>query len=335
MSGTPAGMPLPPPGARDGQTFEGTSLVVRLANFVKLPHTVFGLPFALVGVCFASAVVMPTLGVVGWVLVAFTAARFAGMGFNRIVDRDVDALNPRTAQREIPRGALTVGQATSAVVVMCVLFVVAAWQLNPICLWLSPIALLWVLGYSYTKRFTRWSHLWLGLGLGISPVGGYLAVAGGWSEPWWMLCALSLAVMTWTGGFDVLYALQDADFDRRQGLYSLPSAIGVPAAINVARALHVVTVLCLAAVVWSNPLQLGADATVPRLLLWAGVAMAAGLLVWEHRLVRADNLESLDAAFFTMNGIISMVFFLCVLVATWLGHAAPGAAMASLASGAA
>ena len=334
MSGTPAGMPLPPPGARDGQTFEGTSLIVRLANFVKLPHTVFGLPFALVGVCFASAVVVPAASDIGWVLLAFTAARFAGMGFNRIVDRDVDALNPRTAQREIPRGVLTVAQATTAVVAMCVLFVVASWQLNPLCLYLSPVALLWVLGYSYTKRFTRWSHLWLGLGLGISPVGGFLAITGSWSEPWWMLCALSLAVMTWTGGFDVLYALQDADFDRRQGLHSLPSAIGVPAAITVARVLHVATVLCLGAVVWSDPLRLPETAVAARALLWVGVAMAAALLVWEHRLVRADNLESLDAAFFTMNGVISMVFFACVLAATWLGAGADASEFVQLGGGA-
>ncbi len=319
----PAGMPMPP-GARDGQTFDGTSLLVRLANFVKLPHTVFALPFALVGVCFASAVRMPTLAEVGWVLVAFTAARFAGMGFNRIVDRDVDAKNPRTAMREIPRGALTVAQATAAVSVMSALFVFAAWRLNPLCFALSPVALLWVLGYSYTKRFTRWSHLWLGLGLGIAPVGGYLAVTGAWSSPWWVLCALSLAVMSWTGGFDILYALQDAEFDRRNGLHSLPSAIGVPRAIMVARTLHVLTVLCLAAVVWSDPLGLSArpDTAIAGALLWVGVAVAAALLVWEHRLVHADDLTKLDAAFFTMNGIISMVFFGCVLGATVLGRGA-------------
>jgi 4-hydroxybenzoate polyprenyltransferase len=184
------------------------------------------------------------------------------------------------------------------------------------------VALLWVLGYSYTKRFTRWSHLWLGLGLGIAPVGGYLAITGAWSEPWWLLCALSLAVMTWTGGFDILYALQDADFDRRNGLHSLPSAIGVPNAIVVSRVLHVTTVLCLAAVVWADPLALAArvGADLARAVLWGGVVLAALLLIWEHRLVRADDLTRLDAAFFTMNGIISMVFFTCVLGATLLGR---------------
>jgi 4-hydroxybenzoate polyprenyltransferase len=322
----PAGVPLPP-GVRDGQTFDGTSLIVRLANFVKLPHTVFALPFALVGVCLATAVRTPTWAEVGWVLVAFTAARFAGMGFNRIVDRDVDARNPRTAMREIPRGVLSVRQATGAVAVMSVLFMVASWQLNLLCLALSPLALLWVLGYSYTKRFTRWSHLWLGLGLGIAPVGGYLAVTGRWSDPWWLLCVLSVAVMTWTGGFDILYALQDAEFDQQHGLHSVPSALGVPRAIRVARMLHVGTVVCLAAVVASDPLALGAvpGTALAQTLLWLGVLVAAVLLVWEHRLVRADDLSKLDAAFFTMNGVISMVFFTCVLAATLLGRAVVGA----------
>jgi 4-hydroxybenzoate polyprenyltransferase len=317
----PTGRPLPP-GARDGQLLEGSSLLVRLANFVKLPHTVFALPFALVGVCFASAVRTPASAEIGWVLLAFTSARFAGMGFNRIVDRDVDARNPRTAMREIPRGALTVGQASGAVGVMSALFVFASWRLNPLCLALSPIALLWVLGYSYTKRFTRWSHLWLGLGLGIAPVGGYLAVTGAWSEPWWLLLVLSLAVMTWTGGFDILYALQDAEFDRANGLHSLPSSIGVPAAILVSRALHTVTVGCLAAVVWADPLGLAArvGSDLAAWLLWTGVALAAALLVWEHRLVKADDLTKLDAAFFTMNGVISLVFFGCVLGATLIGR---------------
>ena len=316
----PSGVPLPP-GVRDGQTFDGTSLLVRLANFVKLPHTVFALPFALVGGCLATAVRTPTWAEVGWVLLAFTAARFAGMGFNRIVDRDVDARNPRTAMREIPRGALTVGQATAAVTVMSALFLFAAWRLNPLCLALSPVALFWVLGYSYTKRFTRWSHLWLGLGLGIAPVGGYLAVTGAWSTPWWMLCLLSLAVMTWTGGFDILYALQDAEFDRRNGLFSLPSSIGVPQAIRVARTLHVGTVLSLAAVIASDPLGLVSrpETALAQAVLWTGVLIAASLLVWEHRLVKADDLSRLDAAFFTMNGVISLLFFTCVLAATLLG----------------
>jgi len=307
----------PPPGAVDGQLLSGTSLVVRLANFVKLPHTVFAMPFALVGMLFASVRSPLTPPLVLWVVVAFTSARFAAMAFNRLVDRDVDALNPRTAQRELPAGTLTVGQARASIAVMSLLFVVAAWQLNPLCLALAPIALGWVLGYSFTKRFTRWSHLWLGLGLSIAPVGGYLAITGAWSEPWWLLCLLALGVVCWTGGFDVLYSLQDADFDRHHGLHSLPAALGVTGAIRISRLLHGVAVACFAGVMLAAPLgpQVPGAATA---LLWLAVVGAAVMLIWEHRLVKADDLSRIDAAFFTMNGIISLGFFAAVLTARLL-----------------
>lgn len=314
----------PPHGARDGQRIAGESLPVRLANFVKLPHTVFAMPFALVGVIFASARHEISVGIIGYVVLAFTAARFAAMGFNRIVDRDVDAVNPRTAMRELPRGALTLGQAKAAVVAASLLFVFAASRLNALCFWLSPIALAWVLGYSYTKRFTRWSHLWLGLGLSIAPVGGYLAVTGAWSEPWWLLCALALAIVTWSGGFDMLYALQDADFDRANGLHSIPSSVGLPRAIRLARALHVTAVLCLAATVLSDPLGvLGTPgASRVQLALWLGVLVVAAMLLWEHRLVKANDLSRLNAAFFTMNGIIAMVFLCTAFTARLLASGA-------------
>ena len=307
---------VPPKGARDGQLITGESMLVRLANFVKLPHTVFAMPFALVGVLCASVVAPVTVAMVGWVLLAFTAARFAGMGFNRIVDRDVDAINPRTAKRELPAGTLLLAQAKGSVAVASVLFVVAAWQLNRLCLVLSPVALLWVLGYSYTKRFTRYSHLWLGLGLSIAPVGGYLAVTGAWSDPWWLLCVLALAVACWSGGFDMLYALQDADFDRRHGLHSMPSAIGVPKAILFSRILHVIAVSCLSVVVSTHPL--GTEVPWVQTVLWGGVAFVAAMLVWEHRMVNADDLTKLDAAFFTMNGIISLGFLTVFAVARFL-----------------
>jgi 4-hydroxybenzoate polyprenyltransferase len=232
------------------------------------------------------------------------------MGFNRIVDRDVDAANPRTATRELPTGALGVGEAKLAVAVASALFVVAAWALNPLCAALAPVALGWVFLYSYTKRFTRWSHLVLGLGLGIAPVGGYLAVTGAWSRPYWLICALSLAVATWVGGFDVFYSLQDEQFDRAAGLHSLPAALGERGAIRVARALHVVAVLMLGAVAWGAP--------GGRTLIAAGVAVVAALLLWEHRLVRPGDLSKLDAAFFTMNGVISLAFLGCVLAARLL-----------------
>ncbi len=242
------------------------------------------------------------------------------MGFNRIVDRDIDAINPRTAKRELPAGTLSLAQAKGSVIAASALFVLAAWQLNPLCLALSPIALLWVLGYSYTKRFTRYSHLWLGLGLSIAPVGGYLAVTGAWSDPWWFLCVLALAVVCWSGGFDMLYALQDADFDRTNGLYSMPSAIGVSNAIAFSRALHVIAVSCLSLVVYTQPL--GAELPSVQLLLWAGVVFVAAMLVWEHRMVKADDLSKLDAAFFTMNGVISIGFLTVFAVARFLAAGA-------------
>ena len=289
---------------REGQTFGGRAAFVRYANLVKLPHTLFALPFAMVGVVLASYVKAVTPSTIAWVVVAFTSARFAAMAFNRIVDRRVDALNPRTSRREIPAGVIGVREAGAAVAVAAALFVVAAWRLNPLCLALAPVALLWVLGYSYTKRFTRWSHVVLGLGLGIAPVGGYLAVTGAWSHPWWMLPVLAAAVMTWVAGFDVLYALQDVTFDRQAGLHSIPATLGEARALTVARVLHIATVIALAAV---------GSAVGAGWLYWVGVAVVAALLLYEHSLVRADDLSKLDAAFFTMNGIISIAFFGFVL----------------------
>jgi 4-hydroxybenzoate polyprenyltransferase len=290
--------------AREGQTFAGTSRLVRYANFVKLPHTVFALPFALVGVTLASYNAPVSARVVGWVVLAFTAARFAAMGFNRIVDRAYDAKNPRTAMREIPSGAMSVKEAKLLVVAAVVVFELAAWELNFLCYLLSPFALAWVLCYSFTKRFTRWSHLVLGLGLGIAPVGGYLAVTGAWSDPWWMLVALALAVMCWTGGFDILYALQDIEFDRANGLHSLPARVGAHRSLAIARLLHVMTVVLLALVGYAA----GEGA-----LYGAGVGVAAGLLAFEHSLVRADDVSRVDKAFFTVNMALSSTFFAFVL----------------------
>jgi 4-hydroxybenzoate polyprenyltransferase len=289
--------------AREGQTLDGVSRLVRYANFVKLPHTVFALPFALVGATLASYHAPVTLAMLGWIVLAFSAARFAAMGFNRIVDREFDSRNPRTQMRELPSGALTLREASIAVGVASLLFVWASWQLNRLCGYLSPLALGWVCFYSYTKRFTHWSHLVLGAGLAIAPVGGYLAVTGAWPTPWWMPVVLGLAVATWVGGFDVLYALQDAAFDREHGLFSLPARLGEGRAISLARSMHVLTIVSLAVV---------GVATGSGWLYAAGVAIAAGLLLYEHRLVRPGDLSRLDAAFFTMNGVISIVFCACV-----------------------
>jgi 4-hydroxybenzoate polyprenyltransferase len=307
---TPHSPPTAHQEIREGQTFahRGSRWIV-YANFVKLPHTLFALPFALVGVVLASYRSPVTWPMIGWIVLAFTGARFAAMGFNRIVDRDIDARNPRTRQREIPSGVLRVTEAITAVAVASIVFVYAAWQLNPLCAMLSPFALAWVMFYSYTKRFTRWCHLVLGVGMSIAPVGGYLAVTGHWSHLWWMLVALALAVATWGGGFDVLYALQDIEFDRGQKLYSLPAVVGGRRALAIARALHLLTIVCLAAV--------GAatfTGTRGGSLYALGVVVAAGLLAYEHSLVRPDDYSKLDAAFFTMNGVISIAFFICVLL---------------------
>jgi 4-hydroxybenzoate polyprenyltransferase len=266
---------------------------------------VFALPFAAVGVIVASYRAPVSATTIVWVVVAFTAARFAAMAFNRIVDRDYDARNPRTAMREIPRGVISVASARAAVAASVALFVYAAWRLNPLCLALAPVAIGWVLCYSYTKRFTAWSHLVLGLGLGIAPAGGYLALTGAWPSPWWGLVALALAVMAWVGGFDVLYALQDLDFDRREGLRSMPATLGAERAIGMSRALHVSAVGLLAA---------AGVALLPRLGWAIGVVLVAAGLSWEHWLIRGGDLRKLDAAFFTMNGVISLAFCAAVLV---------------------
>jgi len=293
------------PSVREGQTFGGASRVIAYANLVKLPHTVFALPFALVGVVLGSFRRPLHLAQVGWVILAFTAARFTAMAFNRLVDREIDKRNPRTAMRELPRGTLGVVETWVAVAVAAALFVYCAAQLNQLCLMLSPVALAWICFYSYTKRFTRWSHLVLGWSLAIAPVGGYLAIVGAWSRPAWMLLALAVAVATWVGGFDIFYSLQDIEFDRANHLHSVPAAMGVDRAISITRVLHVMSVAGLAMV--GIAIHGGA-------WYWIGVVLATALLAYEHSLVRGGDLSKLDAAFFTMNGMISILFFFFVLM---------------------
>ena len=288
------------PAAREGQTLAGESLLVRYVNFVKLPHTLFALPFALLGVLAASQAGPVTARTVLLVVLAFSAARWAAMGFNRIVDRRYDARNPRTQNRELPRGALSLGQAWISVAAAAALFVAAAGLLNPLCLLLSPLALGWILVYSLTKRFTWWPHLWLGMSLAIAPVGGYLAVTGRWSEPWWMLGAVTVAVATWVAGFDIFYALPDAGFDRAHGLRSAVVRLGEPRAILLAKLLHGVTIPALALFGWGA--GFGG-------WFFVGLVAAAAILAYEHQLVRPGDLSRLDAAFFTMNGVMSVTVF--------------------------
>ena len=288
----------------EGQTFAGESLLVRYANFVKLPHTVFALPFALLGVLAAAPASAVTLRILALVVVAFSAARWAAMGFNRIADRAYDARNPRTMRRELPRGAISLSQAWVSVLIAAVIFILAAGSLNRLCLMLSPIALAWIMTYSLTKRFTWWPHLWLGTSLAIAPVGGYLAVTGRWSEPAWPLFAVAAAVATWVAGFDIFYALPDEGFDRGQGLRSAVVRLGEARAILLAKLLHGVTIPAL--VLFGYGMGFGP-------WYYAGLVVAAGILFYEHSLVRAGDLSRLDAAFFTMNGIMSVAVFLFAL----------------------
>lgn len=285
---------------REGQTFGGESLLVRYVNFVKLPHTLFALPFALLGVLAASRTAPVTGRTVLLVVIAFSAARWAAMGFNRIADRQFDARNPRTLNRELPQGRLSLTQAWISVVVAAAIFIVAAALLNPLCLLLSPIALAWILVYSVAKRFTWWPHLWLGISLAIAPVGGYLAVTGRWSEPAWVLLAITLAVATWVAGFDIFYALPDAGFDRDEGLRSAVVRLGESRAILLAKLLHGITIPALALFGYGAGFGLW---------YYFGLMIATGILAYEHSLVRPGDLSQLDAAFFTMNGVMSLVVF--------------------------
>jgi 4-hydroxybenzoate polyprenyltransferase len=285
---------------REAQTFGGDSLLTRYINFVKLPHTLFALPFALLGVLAAAQVAPVTPRIIVLVVIAFSAARWAAMGFNRIVDRRFDARNPRTLNRELPQGRLTLAQAWISVAVAAGIFVLAAALLNPLCLLLSPIALGWILVYSVSKRFTWWPHLWLGISLAIAPVGGYLAVTGRWSAPAWLLFTITLGVATWVAGFDIFYALPDAGFDSAEGLRSAVVRLGVSRAIVVAKLLHAITIPSLALFGY------GADFGV---WYYVGLIVATAILAYEHYLVRPDDLSRLDAAFFTMNGVMSLTVF--------------------------
>jgi 4-hydroxybenzoate polyprenyltransferase len=276
------------------------------AAFVRFSHSVFALPFALAGALLAGQHVPITWPVVGWILVAMVAARSAAMGFNRLADARMDALNPRTASRELPRGAMSTREAAAFVAIASAVFVYAAWRLNPICFALSPVALAIVFWYSLAKRFTTWTQLFLGLAMAVAPVGGWLAVGGGagW-EPW----LLAGAIGTWVGGFDVLYACQDLDFDRGHGLRSIPVTFGIPASLAISRVMHVIAVACLLALAFVAPLG-------PIYL--AGVALVAMMLVYEQSLVRADDLSQVKRAF-DLNGYVG-ILYLVVLVAALYGR---------------
>ena len=309
-----SGRATPAQERREGQVYTSDSLAARYASFVKLPHTLFALPFAGVGAVLASYrhVDRISLWTLLLTLVAFTAARFAAMGFNRIVDRGVDGLNPRTRARELPSGRLSLMQARSAVLGAAIIFMVAAWLLNPLCGMLAPVALAWVFFYSYTKRFTSFSHVVLGLALGIAPAGAYIAIAGSWPDPWWALPLLSIAVMLWVAGFDIIYALQDEAFDRAHGLYSVPARLGTRWALVIARSVHVASVGAFLALGLLAAFPLGPA-------FFTGVAIMAALLIYEHAVVRSAgqaglDLMRIDRAFFRANIAVSTSLLLFTLI---------------------
>jgi 4-hydroxybenzoate polyprenyltransferase len=266
------------------------------ASFVRFSHSIFALPFALVGALLASRTVPLTWARLGWVAACMVTARSAAMGFNRLVDAAYDARNPRTAMRELPQGRMSRGEAITFVVTSSVLFIWCASRLGIVCLVLSPVALAIVFWYSLAKRFTSYTQLFLGLAMAVAPVGGWLAAGGGASPDPWLL---GLAIGTWVGGFDVLYACQDLDVDRREGLRSIPVRFGIRRSLAISRLMHVVTIACLAALGVVEPLG-------PIYL--AGVAGVAGLLAWEQSLVTERDLSQVKRAF-DLNGWVGLLYF--------------------------
>ncbi len=275
--------------------------LVTFGRMIKFEHTIFALPFALAAAAIAARGHGLSVARVVGIIVAMAAARTAAMGFNRIADRDIDAKNPRTAGRELPAGAVTLRAAWTLTVASAAAFVTAAALLGPLCLALSPVALALLFGYSFTKRFTFLCHLFLGLAIAAGPAGAWIAVRGDFTL---VPGLLMVAVATWIAGFDVLYALGDRDFDRGAGLHSIPARFGVAGALVISAVLHAVTLAAL--LFLAPPAGLGAPYLV-------GVAVVAALLVYEHAILRPSDLSRLDAAFFTLNGYVSVVFFVATL----------------------
>ncbi|HUS08805.1 MAG TPA: UbiA-like polyprenyltransferase [Bryobacteraceae bacterium] len=270
-------------------------------DMIKFEHSVFALPFALTAASLAiredGFTTDGLISKIVWIVVAMVAARSAAMAFNRLLDAGIDARNPRTRSRHIPAGLLSRGFTVLFTIVMALIFFLAAGALNPLCLKLAPIALGIVLLYSYTKRFTSFSHLVLGVALGIAPAAAWIAVRDSFD---YRILWLTAAVMFWTAGFDVIYSCQDFEFDVREGLFSLPSRLGIAGSLRISRLFHLAMLVCLAVLV--AQFRLG-------ILSWIGIAAVAGLLLYEHRLVKADDLSRVDAAFFSVNGYVSVLFF--------------------------
>jgi 4-hydroxybenzoate polyprenyltransferase len=277
------------------------SRIRTVLEMIKFEHSVFALPFALTGALLAARATQhgwPSLRQILWIVVAMVAARSAAMTMNRIADLRYDRENPRTKQRALATGVLSLQFAWLFTLVAVAVFFAASWQLNPLVLKLAPVAIAILFFYSFTKRFTSWSHLFLGFALGMSPAAAWIAVTGSLDLRMLILCA---AVTLWVGGFDVLYACQDVEYDQQAGLFSVPKRFGIADALLIARVMHIGVIALLAWLAFSFGLPWPA---------WAGIAVVASLLGYEHSLVKADDLSKLDAAFFTMNGYISMSFLL-------------------------
>ena len=264
---------------------------------IKFEHTVFALPFAFLGALLAGRG-LPTLWQTGWIVAAMVGARSAAMAFNRIADLHYDRLNPRTSRRALPRGMVSMQFAVVFTIAMSFVFVFSAWQLNALCFYLSFPALAILFFYSYTKRFTSLSHIVLGFAVGCAPLAAWLAIRGEFA---WAPILLSAAVMFWVAGFDVIYALQDAEFDRKAKLFSLPSKFGIAPALRMSTLFHAVTVALLAAT---------AMLTDSGWMAYTGIAIVAGILAWEHRIVKPHDLSRVNVAFFDLNGYISILLLL-------------------------
>jgi 4-hydroxybenzoate polyprenyltransferase len=276
-------------------------------EMIKFEHTLFALPFALVGMLLAAQG-WPDWRTLFWIVVAMVGARSAAMSFNRLADRKIDAANPRTADRALPAGAVTPVFVAGFVIASSALLVFAAWKLNPLALRLSPLALLIILGYSFSKRFTPWSHLLLGLALAGAPVGAWIAVRGDVTAT---PLILGLAVLCWVAGFDVLYALQDLEFDRQTGLHSIPARYGVVASLWISAILHLVMLILLATIPRVYPPGLGTP-------YWIGLLGCSALLAYQHWIVRPGDLSRLNAAFFQANGLLALWFLAAVALDFWL-----------------
>jgi 4-hydroxybenzoate polyprenyltransferase len=284
------------------------SPVLLYGRMIKFEHSIFALPFALSGAVLAAATHGIRPSRLAWIVIAMVAARSAAMGFNRLVDRHIDAHNPRTARRELPSGDMSVTAVALFVVLSSVVLVLASWQLNRLCLMLSPVALTIIFAYSYTKRFTWASHLVLGVALALAPLGAWIAVTGRFDLP---PVILGLSVMCWVAGFDILYSCQDHEFDQGAGLHSVPVRFGLVGALRLARFLHLLAVLFMVGLGVSAGLQV---------VYFVGVAAIAGLLLYEHRLVTPQDLTQVGTAFMTLNSLVSVAFFVFTLAdLLWMG----------------